>query len=590
MKLTRLFALALAVLMLVTVMSACGKSDSDSANDTSSADAVDSGAPITVVSDGSSDFIIVRPETGTRTEKDAATNIYKSYRSAYGVAPGNRSDSEERQDEVKEIIIGNTNRPETVQAKELLFANSNMYADDYIICAINGNIVIYTIRDEALPTAVEYFINTYIPMTEIPGDLLDVKADNGSYETVTIGGESKLYDFSIIRSHFETSYLTQLELEALQDVLRTKTGYYVPIVEDAYKQAGDKEIIIGGCNREGQTVDNDDMGFYEIKVQGTKIYISGGSDYAVAVGVRAFADMIKGGTTTFSDGVVKTGDYDDTISTYDDSEYKLVWSDEFNGDKINEDIWHICRGDDRSNEAPDGKPVYRSTDASTFLHDGKLYMLALYDDKAYYGGMIHTFDDLHYQYGYIEIKAKVPDGDGFWAGFWLNGSNWAGGLTSPDRYLFAEFDIMESYGNATGFSPALHRWPTTKGAQSGIDSYMDHTTPTYSEKYANNRKVWCPDNKLYSDDFHTFGCMWTDESIIITVDGLKKLELDTTLDPLDTEAFNGYEFIILSLATYFKSCPITPGATEEEWQNTNQYIVEYIRLFQNKDCDLKWVH
>ncbi len=588
MKLKKFLSLLLAVLMMVAVFSACGKDSTD--NDGATGGSV---APITVVKGGASDFIIVKPENYSENELNAAADIFKSYRTAYDVAPGNRDDAQVRQADVKEIIIGNTNRPETKAARELLAQNTNMYAEDYIICAIDGNIVIYSITDAMLPLAVERFINTYVSMAEIPGDLVDVNKTEGSYETVSIGGDSKLYDFSIVRSHYETSYLTQLELEALHNVLREKTGYYVPIVEDAYVPAGDKEIIIGGCNREGQTVDEDDLGFYEIKVQGTKVYISGGSDYAVAVGVREFTNMIKGGTTAFSEGVLKIGDYDDTVSRYDDSEYKLVWSDEFNSAKINEDIWHICRGDERSSEAPDGKPVYRSTDDSTFLHDGKLYMLALYDDKAYYGGMIHTFDDLHYRYGYIEIKAKVPDGDGFWAGFWLNGSNWSGslGFTSPDRYLFAEFDIMESYGNATGFTPALHRWPTTKGSQSGIEGYMEHTTPTYRGEYADSgaRKVWCPDNKLFSDDFHTFGCMWTEERITITVDGMARNYLDTQIDPLDEEAFHGYEFIILSLATYFKSCPLTPNATLEDWQNTNQYIVEYIRLFQNDKCDLKWL-
>lgn len=586
MKFVRFLALLMSIALMTSVIAACGKESADGKN---AADG--STGSITVVKDGASDFIIVKPENFTDNEQTAATDIFKSYRTAYGVAPGNRDDGHERQDDVKEIILGNTNRPETAAARDLLSANTNMYAEDNIICAIDGNIVIYAVTDEMLPLAVKRFIDTYVAMTEIPGDLLDINKTEGSFGTITIGGEANLCNFSIVRSHYETSYLTQVEIESLQAALREKTGYHVPIVEDAYKEAGDKEIIIGGCNREGQTIDEDDLGFYEIKVQGTKIYISGGSDYAVAVGVRELTNMIKNGTTAFSDGVLKTGDYEDTISNYADSEYKLVWSDEFNSAKINEDIWHICRGTERSSEAPDGKPVYRSTDSSTFLQDGKLYMLALYDDKAYYGGMIHTFNDLHYRYGYIEIKAKVPDGDGFWAGFWLNGSNWAGGSTVPDRYLFAEFDIMESYGNATGFTPALHRWPTAKGSGSGIEGFTEHTTPKYQGKYADSsvRKVWCPDNKLFSDDFHTFGCLWTDEYITITVDGMPRNHLDTTQDPLDEEAFNGYEFIILSLATYFKSCPLTPNATVEDWQNTNQYIVEYIRLFQNNKCDLKWL-
>ncbi len=577
MKSLRTVALFLACFMAILCFAGCNKETSD--------DSTDIGEIITVISNGESDFNIIKPENHTDNELNGAAAIFKAYKEQ-GALLANRTDDNARAEGSYEIIIGNTNRPETKAARELLEANSNMYAEDYIVCVIDGNIVIYTLIDEMLPKAVDYYIETYAKTNAVPAKLLDVRQDNGSYTALSIGGVTRLNDFKIVRSHFETSYMTQLELDTLHNLLREKTGYYVPIVEDAYVAPGDKEIIIGGCNREGQTVDERDLDFYEIKVDGTKIFVSGGSDYAVAVALKEFNKLLANGCVSLTDGILLSGDYYETINSYNGSEYKLVWSDEFTSPKIDESVWHICKGMERhSNSYEQGKLSLRSNDNNTFVSNGALYMCAMRDEKAYHGGMLHTWDDLHYKYGYLEIKAKVPDGAGFWAGFWTFGYNWSGGYTDPDRNLYSEFDIMENYGNGTYFSPALHRWPTKLGEEAGLT----HTSPTYQGKYAqtNGRRITCPDGKTFSDDFHTYGCMWTDKKIIITCDGEVKVELDTTLDPLDIEAFNGYNFIVLSLSVYAQNSPATPNATDEQWENSNKYIIDYIRLYQNDECFIK---
>lgn len=586
MKLLRMTALFLAIFVLITAFAGCGKAD-DTASDTSNGSTIETTGPSLTVVGGEFDFNIIKPENCTTNEQVGSTEIFKAYKEL-GATLGNRTDDSPRREDTCEILIGNTNRPETAEAKQLLIENTKMYAKNFIVCVLNDNIVIYAVTDDYLPDAIKHYLENYATATSVPANLQDIQQDTATYTTLSIGGNTNLYGYSIVRSHFETSYMTQIELESLHKFLLEKTGYYVPIVEDAYVAPGDKEIIIGGCNREGQTVDERDLGFYEIKTVGSKLYINGGSDFAVALALKELSKKLSSGTTELNDGILLSGDYYETIETYDDSEYKLVWSDEFNGTAINESVWHICYGTERhSGSYEEGKLSYRCTKENTFVKDGALYMCAMRDEKAYYGGMLHTDDDLHYKYGYLEIKAKTPDGPGFWSGFWTFGYDWNGGYTDPDYNLYAEFDIMENYGNGNYFSPALHRWPTAKGEAAGYE----HTNPTYQGKYAESggRRITCPDGKTFSDDFHTYGCYWTDEKIIITCDGLVRVELDTTLDNLDKEAFNTYNFIILSLSVYAKRSPATPNATDEQWENSNKYIIDYIRLYQNDECFIKWL-
>ena len=89
-----------------------------------------------------------------------------------------------------------------------------------------------------------------------------------------------------------------------------------------------------------------------------------------------------------------------------------------------------------------------------------------------------------------------------------------------------------------------------------------------------------------SEDFHTFGFLWTPDYIAFTADG--KIYCDLNLN--DTEYWDykcAYteEFVNLRLAgtAGFCNCPLPMTATDEEWANTNQFIVDYVHLYQLND-------
>ncbi len=578
MKITKIISILLVVLMAVAMFGGCGK-DATSSEETTA-------TPISVVKNGETDFVLMKSYATTENVTAAVSDIQKAYKAEYDVSIFIRTDALEREESgAKEIIIGDTNRPETEVAKKLLIEGSDGYVGNYIICVIDGNIVIWCMHDDYYDEAAKYFVDTYVK-GEIAGDLVYIYNEETEYETLSINGNTKLAEYSIVRSHYETSYLTQVELEKLHSVLRSKNGYYVPIVDDADLEAGNKEIIIGGSNRDGQ-YSGGDRDYYEIRIDGSKVYLDGGSDYAVSVAVREFTNAIKAGTDTFEDGVYKSGSYAETIANYDSSEYyRLVWKDEFDGSIVDENIWHACRGNEMTSKGHAGLTSFRSNDINLYVDDGKMYQVGMRDEKGYYGGMLWTYEKMHFKYGYIESKMIIPDGDGFWIALWLNGWNWVAKETTSHTNMYAEFDIIECFGNAAGFSPSLHRWPTEMGENSGIPEFMEHTQTKYQGVYKENRSIQCPDDGLFSDAFHTIGCLWTPTTIKVTCDGVVQFEHDTTIDPVDKEAFNHELFIVLSFANHFANCPLTPGATDWEWENTNKLIVDYVRLFQTDECSI----
>lgn len=401
---------------------------------------------------------------------------------------------------------------------------------------------------------------------------------------MNINGITDFKDYKIIRSHFETSYITQLELEKLSCSLEKHLGYCVDIAEDAYVEESGQEIVVGGCNRQG--LENiTDRDYWQIRVKGTKLYLEGGSDYSIAMAVTEFDKTVNQGELNFADGVFKSGSYKETIKNYNTSKYyKYVWGDEFDGPEIDPSKWYVCRPGTMDGAAFDGKKVHRSIDETTFIKDGLLYQVAKRTDDAYYGGFLRTIDIMHFKYGYIEIKQKTPQGNGFWTALWLNGSDYTKNGNISEGLVFPEIDVCEGFGDASIMRPTTHAWPTARGKMAG-GVWAEHHESPYQPKIA-ERSAYCPDGKLFSDDFHTFGCLWTDKFVRFTCDGKPYYEVDTTQTVTDREALNCFAYINLSHAVMFRTNPLfnrarpEPPATEEEWANTNKYIVDYVHLWQ----------
>jgi beta-glucanase (GH16 family) len=134
-----------------------------------------------------------------------------------------------------------------------------------------------------------------------------------------------------------------------------------------------------------------------------------------------------------------------------DKDSLITWyyqdGDEFNGTKVNTNVWGDWYGWARSISSNKEQQYYTQF-KNHFLKDGKLILTAKRQDInaryvdwmadndtiknngkfdglnkrdfTYSAGMIQSLKD--YQYGFFEIKFKIPKEKGFWPAFWLYGA------------------------------------------------------------------------------------------------------------------------------------------------------------------------
>ncbi|MBB2148317.1 family 16 glycosylhydrolase [Pedobacter sp. LMG 31462] len=179
--------------------------------------------------------------------------------------------------------------------------------------------------------------------------------------------------------------------------------------------------------------------------------------------------------------------------------WKLIWQDDFNGKLIDSTKWSkIPKG------TADWNKHMSSNPACYAQSDGKLYLKGIKnpdtsaDSRPYLTGGLYTKGKFAYQYGKIEIHAKLECAEGAWPAMWM--------LAEQNKYgkypNNGEIDIMEH----------LNR-----------DSIIYQTTHSY---YTLNLKQ--KDNpphggtaKININNYHTFGLEWYPDRLVFTLDGLE---------------------------------------------------------------------
>lgn len=569
----RILSVVFALVLLVGAFSACGKKSE--AAESNSDEVGFSTADICLIEDGEAAYSVIRGENCTDAETQAALVVFKGYKNL-SVTPKNLTDDNE--DGGKEILVGNTNRVETQVVKEKLVSESSRI-NDYFIGTVGDKIVIYGMTDEALAVAAKYFAENYITADVISGGINYTYKDNTHYNTVSIGGENNLALYKIVKPNYNISYLAELEIAELTKAFATKVGYKVESVEDftvgefdmtkVETTAIDTEIIIGNCMREGvKTFDDYDK--YEIRFEGKKVYLNGGSPYATAMAVAEFTKLVSSSDCEFTDASSIEGSYKAVEANYSNKDYyKLTWGDDFDGKTINTKLWMVDWGNETVyGSGIGGKNLNRSTPETTYLNDGKLYICAAQDNKNYYGGLLWTRDTMRYTYGYLEISTLHPKGDGFWTSLWASSSTGASGL------YYNETDIEECYGSGTDVKGNTFAWPSTYCKNLlGVTSHTDHK----------NNNFYAKDGRGFWMDFHTFGFEWWEGGVQFTCDG-ETYGYQSTLDtPGFREAYSTPIFLRLSMATGFTGNPLGRITDNpDEWKNTNKYIVDYVHIYQKE--------
>ncbi len=183
--------------------------------------------------------------------------------------------------------------------------------------------------------------------------------------------------------------------------------------------------------------------------------------------------------------------------------YLLHWNDEFNGDTLNSKYWNIETwwAGAYNNELQS----YTKSQNNIILNNGYLYLRAQKEtpfnpnQPGYTSGRITTKDKVEMQYGYWEIKAKLPSGIGTWPAIWMLNSK----IDSIPWPNSGEIDIMEHVGydeNRVFFSI--------------------HNEDLFGNVHGTNQQGVYYYEEI-EDDFHIYSVEWNENEIKGFVDGVQ---------------------------------------------------------------------
>ena len=253
--------------------------------------------------------------------------------------------------------------------------------------------------------------------------------------------------------------------------------------------------------------------------------------------------------------------------------YTLMWADEFNIDgKPDSENWSYESGFKRNNELQ----WYQSQNAN--IKDGILEIESKresvkndnYDPASgdwrknrefaeYTSSSINTRNKKHFQYGIVEVRAKIDIAMGMWPAIWTLGISKAWPANG-------EVDLMEYYlvkeeptilANAAWENQ--NRGPEWDGVHVPFSDFLKKD-PDWVNKY------------------HIWKMEWTKDYIKLHLDGelLNEVDLSKTINPDGFNPFQQPHYLLLNLAIGGN------GGDPSFTKFPRKYLVDYVRIYQKE--------
>ena len=194
-----------------------------------------------------------------------------------------------------------------------------------------------------------------------------------------------------------------------------------------------------------------------------------------------------------------------------ESSWKLVWSDEFDGDSLNTNVWtRETGGSDGGGWGNNELQYYTDRTENSYVSDGTLKIVAKrenYSNCRFTSARLKTAGKKSFKYGRMEARIKVNGGnqDGVWPAFWMMGDD---GTSWP---WCGELDIME-HANSRNYVEGTIHW------NAGGSSYNTPYNHKYWGSYSVPAYYYYSDNNNGINGWHTYGVIWDENTIKWYVD------------------------------------------------------------------------
>ncbi len=245
---------------------------------------------------------------------------------------------------------------------------------------------------------------------------------------------------------------------------------------------------------------------------------------------------------------------DITVTVTPDSFSTLIFSDEFDTDGSPESSkWGYDIGTGNGGWGNNESQYYTSRSDNVIVEGGFLKIIAKkesYQGSQYTSTRMLTQGKFDFTYGRVEVRAKLPAGNGTWPAIWMLGAN----FSTVGWPATGEIDIMEHAGNRQGTVQSAMHTPSSFG-----------NTVNHGDQFLSD----------VSTAFHVYTLEWTSEKMVFAVDGVTHYTYNPSTKNSSTWPFDAPQFLILNVAMGG-----TFGGAIDPNFTTSSMDIDYVRIYQ----------
>lgn len=225
-------------------------------------------------------------------------------------------------------------------------------------------------------------------------------------------------------------------------------------------------------------------------------------------------------------------------------DWKLIWADEFDDVSATLEKWGI---EDLVAEQNNELQFYSTNNVK--ITNGLLTLISKKESafgKNFTSGAVHTKNTFNFLYGKVEMRAKLPSGQGIFPAFWM--------MTNKENTWLPEIDILEMLGHKPNeIWMVLHT----------LDE--NNVKKTMSQSYVGEN---------YSNTFHIFSLEWTPTRLTWLIDGEIRYEINEHIPHKEM-----YLYINTAIGGNW------PGSPDHTTQFPTLFEIDYVRVYEKDEIN-----